>query len=258
MTEPTKRGDDPAESVKAAETHLDDALGDAGNEPVTETIPNIHQAIIGMMREVKSIAKTQKNLGQGGYMFRGIDDVYNFVHPHLCKWGVYLSSEILEETHVKGQTSKGNATNITILRMRYKLTAEDGTFATTEVSGEATDSNDKSTAKALSMAYKYAFFQLMCIPIEQFDGDSGPEAHPNPPANRSAPKAKPRGDRGDVSHPEVKGLFVTWQERHKDGQDNSKFAPWVHDVTGHQFKVGEANNWSRFEFQKCCDALEAL
>lgn len=263
MTEPTKRGDDPAEAVKSAETRLDDVLGDAGAEqPITKKPPNIHQAIIGMMRELKSIDKTQKNSGSGGYMFRGIDDVYNFVHPHLCKWGVYLSSEILDESHVKGQTSTGKAMNVCILRMRYKLTAEDGTFATTEVSGEGSDSNDKSTAKALSMAYKYAFFQLLCIPVEQVDGDYGPESHPNPAPNRNAPKAKPRSERGgetfDVSKPEMLGLYNTWQERHANGNDSKAFRPWLSEVIGRNFSYGDHTLWARSEFRKCCDAVEAL
>jgi hypothetical protein len=253
MTKRTDAGEGGAETLPAVV---------APPEPDETTTPNVHQAIVGMMREIKPILKEQKNSGQGGYMFRGIDDVYNFVHPHLCKWGVYLTSEILDESHNKGQTSTGKATNFCIMRMRYKLTAEDGTFATTEVSGEATDANDKSTAKALSMAYKYAFFQLLCIPIDNVDPDDGPEPHANPKANANAPKAKTRSERQgevfDVSQPEMIGLYNTWQERHANGNDSKAFRPWLSEVIGRNFNYGDHKLWARSEFRRCCDAVEAL
>lgn len=255
---PTQRDDDKTAATDAAAENLEKVLGDAGPEvtldPLAPPTPNVHQAIVGMMREIDPIVKAQKNSGQGGYLFRGIDDVYNFVHPHLCKWGVYLTSEIIDESHTKGQTSKGNATNICIMRMRYKLTAEDGTFVTTEVSGEATDSNDKSTAKALSMAYKYAFFQLLCIPIEQHDPDAGPPKHPNPPANASSPKVKPRGQRSPVVQQELIGLFNMWQEQFSDKQRDD-FRPWVADVLGVQFNFGDPSKWTREQVTKCYETL---
>jgi len=52
--------------------------------------------------------------------------------------------------------------------------AEDGSKATARTFGEAMDSGDKATNKAMSAAYKYACFQTFAIPTE---GDNDADAH---------------------------------------------------------------------------------
>jgi hypothetical protein len=88
------------------------------------------------------------------------------------------------------------------LRIKYHLVSGlDGSRVSTEVIGEAADTGDKSTNKALSIAYKYALFQLLCIPTEAIDPDAtvvdaGPKAiakvEPKAPAKPAAkPPSKP-------------------------------------------------------------------
>ena len=54
--------------------------------------------------------------------------------------------------------------------------AEDGTNVTAVVVGEAVDSGDKSFSKALSIAFKYACFQVFCLPTEEMI-DPDAESH---------------------------------------------------------------------------------
>jgi hypothetical protein len=138
--------------------------------------------------------------------------------------------------------------------MRYVLTAEDGTSAATEVSGEGTDTNDKSTACALSMAYKYAFFQLLCIPIDNVDPDAGPEAHANPTANPDSPKVKPRGERYDVSREELVGILNTYIER-IEGAMSSKFGAWFNETCGTEYNLSQPGTIPRSAVVACCKEM---
>lgn len=53
------------------------------------------------------------------------------------------------------------------------MSADDGSSHIVEVYGEALDSGDKGTAKAMSAAYKLAMLQAFCIPVQDsVDADS--------------------------------------------------------------------------------------
>ncbi len=54
---------------------------------------------------------------------------------------------------------------------------EDGSIHTVTTYGEAMDSGDKATNKAMSIAFKYAAFQAFCIPTEQTAIDADAEVH---------------------------------------------------------------------------------
>ena len=54
------------------------------------------------------------------------------------------------------------------------VSADDGSKHTIRTFGEAMDSGDKATNKAMSAAFKYAAFQAFCIPTE---GDNDADAH---------------------------------------------------------------------------------
>jgi hypothetical protein len=56
------------------------------------------------------------------------------------------------------------------------VAAEDGSKHTVVTVGEAMDSGDKASNKAMSAAYKYAAFQTFCIPTEG-DNDADSTTH---------------------------------------------------------------------------------
>ena len=131
----------------------------------------IYGAICDIMGDIGSIGKDKSNTQQG-YKFRGVDDVYNALQPVLVKHRVFPVPIIIEERREDRTSSKGNALIYTILKMKYRLYADDGSFVEAETIGEGMDSGDKSANKAMSVAYKYAMFQLLCIPTEAVDPDS--------------------------------------------------------------------------------------
>jgi hypothetical protein len=68
--------------------------------------------------------------------------------------------------HADVETPRAGAAPRTIMRVAFELVcAHDGSSHVIEVFSEASDENDKATAKAMSAAYKTAMVQTFCIPV---------------------------------------------------------------------------------------------
>lgn len=148
----------------------------------------IYGAICDIMSDVGSIDKLKKNTQQN-YTFRGVDDVYNALQPVLVKHRVFPVPMIVSEVREDRQSAKGNNLIYTIIHVKYRFYADDGSYVDAEVVGEGMDSGDKSANKAMSVAYKYAMFQLLCIPTEAVDPDY--ETHAVQPKVQEPAKATP-------------------------------------------------------------------
>lgn len=130
----------------------------------------------------RGIAKTRKNTQQG-YSFRGIDDVYNALAPVLASCGLCVLPRILSRETTERTTAKGGVLFYVVLEVEYDLVAAaDGSKHTIRVIGEAMDSADKATSKAMSAAYKYACMQAFCIPLHG-EPDADAETHDVAPAH---------------------------------------------------------------------------
>lgn len=144
--------------------------------PGTVEQPLIYKALADVMASVGAIGKEGWNQQQR-FNFRGIDDVYNALHPALVKSGVVVVPEVLEHRDVPIESAKGNQGWRVVIRVRFRFVATDGSHVDAVTIGEAADYADKASNKAMSVAYKYAIFQVFCIPTEdQEDPDaSSPE-----------------------------------------------------------------------------------
>ena len=132
----------------------------------------IYEAISNVMAEIGAVGKDSKN-AQQGFKYRGIDAVMNALSPALIKNKVFVVPEILEQTREERQTSKGSNLIYSICKVRYTFYTTDGSSIQATVIGEGMDSGDKATNKAMSIAFKYACFQVFCIPTEEMvDPDS--------------------------------------------------------------------------------------
>lgn len=148
------------------------------------------------------ISKTRKN-AQQGYSFRGIDDVYNALAPFLSDVGLCILPRVLSRVLVERETAKGNAIFYVTVQMDFDfVAANDGSMHTISTYGEAMDSADKATNKAMSAAYKYACMQAFCIPTEG-DNDADQVTHDEVKA-----KTKPF----DSPHKPVDGAFESLSE----------------------------------------------
>ena len=127
---------------------------------------NIFESIQAVMGEIGAVGKTSKN-AQQGFMYRGIDAVMNALQPALIKHGVFVVPEILEQTREERVNAKGNTLIYSICKIKYTFYAQDGSSVSATVIGEGMDPGDKATNKAMSIAFKYACFQVFCIPTEE-------------------------------------------------------------------------------------------
>jgi hypothetical protein len=130
----------------------------------------IFKAIPAILADVEAIGKNRTNKQQG-FAFRGIDDVMNTLHPLLAKHKVFPTCEVSSVTRSERETKSGGTMFCVTLKAKYTLHAEDGSSVSTEAAGEGMDTADKATNKAMSACYKYAMFQLLCIPTEAVDAD---------------------------------------------------------------------------------------
>lgn len=122
------------------------------------------------------ITKDKRNQQQG-YNFRGIDDVYNALSPLLAEHGLCILPRILTRQCDERTNSKGTALFYVTVEAEFDFVcAEDGSTHTVRTFGEAMDSGDKATNKAMSAAYKYAAMQAFAIPTEA-DNDADAHTH---------------------------------------------------------------------------------
>lgn len=118
-----------------------------------------------------------RNNAQQGYKFRGIDDCLNALAPLMASHGLVIIPECLDRTVTERETRNGGSLFYVTVRVKYRFySTEDGSSVDAYVFGEAMDSADKATNKAMSAAYKYAAIQTFCIPTEG-DNDADATTH---------------------------------------------------------------------------------
>lgn len=156
----------------------------------------IYKAIAAVLSDVGAVGKDGQNAFDK-YRYRSIDAVMNAMHPAMAKYGVFVMPEVLEQSREERGSRNGGVLIYSIIKVRYTFYAEDGSSLTATVIGEGMDKGDKSVNKAMSAAFKYALFQVFCIPTDEFSDseDESPEARQKPKnkideyAKREAQKA---------------------------------------------------------------------
>lgn len=164
-------------------------VNEQGN--ITPGVPQIYGLIGQAMREIGAIGKDSVNQQQK-FRYRGIDAVYNALNPVMAKLGLFITPEILDHRREERRTAKKDSNGnpyesvlmYSILTIRYTMFAPDGSSVSCTVIGEGMDSGDKASNKAMSIAMKYACFQLFMIPTEAVDPDA--ECHEIAPKNAPA------------------------------------------------------------------------
>jgi hypothetical protein len=139
----------------------------------------VYQSINAVQRALAhtGIAKDRTNTQGSGYKFRGIDDVYNAIAPLLAEHGLCILPRMLTRQCEERQSKSGGALFYVTVEAEFDfVSAEDASKHTVRTFGEAMDSGDKATNKAMSAAYKYAAFQAFAIPTEG-DNDADGQTH---------------------------------------------------------------------------------
>lgn len=166
-----RRSASPEPSEPEAEDGTQEAAptGERLSEPLAEIevdVRTIHQRMVAILAELPAIGKDSRNPEQG-FMYRSHDDVLNALNPLLAKHGVYLVPEVIERVPAQ-RTTKRNTTMYEVnLHVRYSFIAEDGSWVAGTAWGEGTDSGDKSTNKAMTMALKNVLAQVFAVSTQE-------------------------------------------------------------------------------------------
>lgn len=136
----------------------------------------VGQSLPALMCQVKeavgAVGKDERN-SQQGFNFRGIDAVINAVAPALIDAGITVLPNVrtyeFGSVEVGGKrTPMGHARVV----VEYTFVGPEGDTLTCSAPGEAMDSGDKATAKAMSVAYRTALLQALSLPTTDPDPDA--------------------------------------------------------------------------------------
>lgn len=183
----------------------------------TDTKPAaVQRAIVNITH-----AMAQEGIGKGStnkeqnYKYRGIDDVLNALSPLYAKESIFIRPNVIDRVVMESRTKSGSPLWKVTVKVEYTVvSAVDGSREVCVTYGEAMDSADKATNKALSAAYKYLAIQLFAIPVE-----GTPDA--------------------DANTPELAKLIDTEQALEIErlladsGTDLSMFLTWISDKAGY-------------------------
>jgi len=194
---------------------------------------DIFALMSNVMAEVGAVGKNQTN-DFHRYKYRGIDDLYDAVHPALVKYGIWCAPEVRETRikYVQASTDgdkKAKTKVHAILTVAFTWYAGDGSHVTTVTLGEAMDSGDRACSKALTDAYKKALFQTLCIPVSDIsfdpekvghDLDDDPEA-PQLTDGTGRPVDPPPAPPSEPKGPDLRRLKALMKNHHL-GRDKAE------------------------------------
>ena len=139
---------------------------------MSETQSTIIEKLVEAKARIGAVAKRERNTQGTGFNFRGVDTVVNAVSPVFNELGILVVPTLIGESRSEAITygSKGTAGIRTQVTVRYDF-YYGSTSLSCVVGAEAIDSGDKSTAKAMSVAYRTALLQTLTLPTDEPDPD---------------------------------------------------------------------------------------
>ena len=151
--------------------------------------PTLVEKLTQISNDAGFVAKTGKNASQG-FNFRGIDAVVNALAVGMRSSRVVVYPTVLDY-HYEQIAVGQNKNLVGHVRLEVRYTFTDGIDSISAVvAGEAMDSGDKATAKAMSVAFRTALLQVFFLPTDEKDPDedsfvrapSARSQHPSTPA----------------------------------------------------------------------------
>ena len=141
--------------------------------------PHVYTAINAVQADLAKvgISKDHRNTQGAGFNFRGIDDVLNALSGLMAKHSLVILPRVLSREVTERQSKNGGALFYVTIQCDFDIVSSlDGSKHTVSTFGEAMDSGDKATNKAMSAAYKYMAIQSFAIPTKG-DNDADASTH---------------------------------------------------------------------------------
>lgn len=176
----------------------------------TQDPPLIFARMAAILRDTKAIGKDRTNTQQG-FKFRGIDDVYASLHSVFSEHGVFIATEVIDDTATERTTARGNALYHHVVKVRFTFYAEDGSSVSAVGLGEAMDSGDKAINKCLSIALKYVLFQAFLIPTEDAKDPDAETPEQTLPRSKPVANARPARQAAQAPAGPIEGNAADWE-----------------------------------------------
>jgi hypothetical protein len=126
-----------------------------------------------VMLEVTSIGKSDFN-DFHKFNFRGIDTVLAHVGPAFRNHGIVVMPEVKNIESLELTSKENKRKRSVTLTVAYTFYGPGGDHITAVVPGEANDTEDKASSKAMSVAYRTALLQVLSVPTNERDPHAGP------------------------------------------------------------------------------------
>jgi hypothetical protein len=213
------------------------------------TTLKVYEAIAKITAEMakEGISKDRRNQQQG-YSFRGIDDVYNALSPMLADHKLCILPRIMSRDLVERQNRNGGVLFYVTVEAEFDfVSAEDGSKHTIRTFGEAMDSADKATNKAMSAAYKYAAMQAFCIPTE---GDNDADATTHDVAPREKPQQNTQ-QRAAPKNDNARKLYAELQKDMRLCETADDLARWWKDAECMDLRKKLPEDWQKSLKDEC-------
>ena len=137
------------------------------------TAPTIQQALTAVMQDVGAVGKGRRiEQGPAKYAYRGIEDMLSKIQPAFVAHGIVCYPQVLSAEYRDGTTKNGGSTREATMHVRFVFLGPAGDSIEVETIGEATDTSDKASNKAMTAAYKYALLLTLAIPTQLDDQDA--------------------------------------------------------------------------------------
>jgi hypothetical protein len=159
---------------------------------------SVYAALCAVMKEVGAVGKNKRNTQGGGYQYRGIDDVMAAVQPIMAEYGLVCVPRVIEREREQITTNKGSGMVSVRLLVEHTFYGPDGSSVICTTLGEAFDSGDKASNKAMAVALKYALTETLMIPTYEADRDTEEQTH-----EVAAPPPRPQAGQHHQPHPTV-------------------------------------------------------
>lgn len=159
---------------------------DAAKALEEQRAPNVVAALLRVMRDLPAIGKDQRaDPKQGGYAYRGIEQITAAAQPLFARHGVLFTAHGLTFHETRDITVNGKPWTDTIVEVTYRVYGPGGVEDFIDVGpipAVGRDNSDKGANKCMTQAFKYALIQSLCIADPNDDADGTTNEGDAPPA----------------------------------------------------------------------------
>lgn len=210
MATARRKADAPKKEAAAVENppeeELEPELDDENKAgiPLVPADAKVFERVIWILEELPAIGKDTENTQQH-FMYRSHDAVLNALNPLLAKYGVFMVPTVLDRITDQRPTRSGGVMYEVNLHVQYAFYGPMGDRFLSSAWGEGTDSGDKATNKAMTMAFKNVIAQVFAVSTADTidtDSTSDPETIGRSSASRQSVAQRREDVRVDPQGPE--------------------------------------------------------